>query len=116
MPRKKEKDKERDDAVANTRNYVLAVCALLGGADYILFDKIDQYPFAKFSITAFSISIFIALVHIGYLYWDELYGKNQPEGNEKFLSFRVRAQFSLALFLILIALGLAALILNVLLA
>lgn len=105
---------DRSDVVSNTRNYVLGVCGLLGGADYLLYDKSHEYQSVKVSITAFSIAIIIGIVRIGIFYWDELYGGNHPEGNEKFFSFTMRGKFSLMLFIVLVGVGLVSLLVHAL--
>lgn len=104
----------RDPAVTNTRNYVLATCGLFGFPEIFLLANLSDYPLLKLPAAAFGMAITIGVVHIGFLYYEDLYAKNASDENVKFLSWRVRGKFSLLMFVSLVGLGLISILLHVL--
>jgi len=96
----------RQQTVVNTRSFVLSVCAVVGVGVILTLTNADKFPLLKISATAFGLAILLAIVHIGVLWWKELYMPNTEDDNIRFFSFRFRGKFSLLLFIVLIAAGL----------
>ncbi|MCR8924035.1 hypothetical protein NO559_14725 [Dasania sp. GY-MA-18] len=97
--------KTRLEMVSQTRNYVLSVCALVGVGEIVTFTHIPQYPMLRLTATAFALAILIAIVHIGVLWWQALYQPTLGKKRLTFFSGEVRGEFSLLVFILLIALG-----------
>lgn len=105
---------KRQELVIHTRNYVLSVCALMGGAEFLLFSRAGEF-LVKFAAVSFIIAIIIGVVHVGALYFIELYGDDEAEKDIGFLSIKVRGRFSLVMFILLVAIGLLSLLTKILL-
>ncbi|WP_339670878.1 hypothetical protein [Dasania marina] len=96
----------RQEIVNHARSYVLSVCALVGVGEIVTFANMEKFPLLSFSAVAFGLAILIAVVHLGVLWWQALYQPFIGKKPLKFFSGRVRGEFSLLVFIVLIAAGL----------
>jgi hypothetical protein len=97
---------DRRETVKDTRGFVLAVCALIGVGGVLALANADEYPLLRISAVAFGLAILMAIVHIGFLWWKDLYDSAAPGQSAGFLSFGVTGKTALIVFITLIAIGL----------